>query len=101
MNPVIIVGGGGFGRILAHQYERQGYRVEIIDHDSDIAQIGRAEDLRVHFGDGTDADLLREVGAADADQIIAATDDDTVNQTVAEFAQTTFNTDTIARVNEL
>ena len=98
--PVIIVGGDEFGRSLARRYEHGNRRVEVVEDDPELVQRGRAEDLRVHQGDGTDPSVLQSRGAARADLVIAATDDDRVNHRIAHVARTAFGADTIARVND-
>lgn len=98
--PTVIVGGGTFGRTLAEQYERRGERVEIVESDPDVVQVGRAEGLRVHAGDGTEPEMLRAVDGEQARRIVAVTDDDAANLTVGQFAKHDLNADTIARVND-
>ena len=96
----IIVGGGRVGRALAKRLEERGESIVIIDNDETRVEKGRAEDLTVREGDGTDAPVLEAAGIGQAKRLIAATGDDDQNLLVAQMASTKFGLkDVLARVN--
>ena len=97
----IIVGGGHVGRALGERLERRGEFVVIVEEDDGVVEDARDAGLTVHPGDGTDRDVLREAGAADAKTVVAATGDDNDNLLVAQHANTEFDVEKIiARVND-
>ncbi|NHN42657.1 potassium transporter [Halorubellus sp. JP-L1] len=98
--PVVVVGAGRYGRLLARQYEAGGTRVELVDPDEERIERGREEGFVVHAGDGTDTDFLRSIGAADAGLVVAATDDDAVNRAVARIVADGFGASAAARAND-
>ncbi|MFB6196806.1 MAG: TrkA family potassium uptake protein, partial [Halobacteriaceae archaeon] len=96
---VLVIGGGKVGRALADRLEERGEDVIIIEQDSDVIEIGRANGHAVRQGDGTDTEELRQAGAENAKILVAATGDDDVNLLVAQLANSKFNIETIlARV---
>ncbi|MEE2691693.1 MAG: Trk system potassium transporter TrkA [Pseudomonadota bacterium] len=79
---VIIIGGGNIGLHVASGLEQLGsMKIRLIEHDKARAE-AIAEQLErtiVLQGDGLDRDLLREAGVADAETVVAVTDNDQVN----------------------
>lgn len=79
---VIIIGGGNIGRHVAQGLERAGsMKIRLIEHDRARAEL-IAEQLErtvVLQGDGLDRNLLREAGVAEAESVVAVTDNDQVN----------------------
>jgi NhaP-type Na+/H+ or K+/H+ antiporter len=97
---VIIIGGGKVGRALAERLEDRGENVVIIERDQEMVQLARAGDFTVHYGDGTDTEVLRNAGADNAKIVVAATGDDDANLLVAQLADSKFDAETvIARAN--
>jgi NhaP-type Na+/H+ or K+/H+ antiporter len=97
---VIIVGGGQVGRALAERLQDRGENVVIVEQDEDAVERTRNEGYTVAWGDGTDTDILREAGVANAKTVVAATGDDDVNLLVAQLSSSKFDVDTIlARAN--
>lgn len=97
---VLIIGGGRVGRELATRLNDRGENVVIIDKDDEAIEHARKAGFTVEAGDGTDTDVLRSAGAANAKIVAAATRDDDVNLLVTQLAETTFGVDQIvARVN--
>ncbi|WP_255193982.1 cation:proton antiporter [Natronobeatus ordinarius] len=97
----IIVGGGRVGLSLAERLEADGENVLLVDSDPDAVEKARNRGIRTVEGDGTDADVLERVGAADAKTVIATTPDDDVNLLVCQLAKTSFDVSTVAsRVNQ-
>ncbi len=85
---IIIAGAGRFGSNLAGSLSSQGYRVVIIDKNSDSFR-----KLPENFSgyqinaDATDTNVLERAGIVDADIFIAVTDNDNVNCLLAQIAK--------------
>ncbi|GAB4524759.1 MAG: Trk system potassium transporter TrkA [Amphiplicatus sp.] len=79
---VILVGGGNIGLYVARGLEKMGaMKIRLIERDRKRAE-QIAEELEravVLQGDGLDRALLREAGVADAETVVAVTDNDQVN----------------------
>lgn len=79
---IIIIGGGNIGLYVARGLEGVGsVKIRLIERDAKRAEI-IAEQLErtvVLRGDGLDRNLLREAGVADAEAVVAVTDNDQVN----------------------
>jgi trk system potassium uptake protein TrkA len=79
---VIIVGGGNIGLFVAKGLEKMGaMKIRLIERDRKRAEL-IAEELErtiVLQGDGLDRAVLREAGVADAETVVAVTDNDQVN----------------------
>ncbi|MFQ5562275.1 MAG: Trk system potassium transporter TrkA [Parvularculaceae bacterium] len=79
---VIIVGGGNIGRFVARGLEKHAaMKIRLIERDKARAE-RIAEELKrtvVLQGDGLDRALLREAGVADAETVVAVTNNDQVN----------------------
>ncbi len=94
---VLIVGCGRVGSRLAHELDREGHDVTIVDVSPGafgrFASRGVFDDkFRGQFvvGDGTEVDLLRKAGVEDADCFIAVTQGDNRNIMSAQIAQNVF-----------
>jgi trk system potassium uptake protein TrkA len=79
---IVIVGAGNVGLRLAREIERRpGMRCKMVERDRAQAEFA-ADNLErtiVLNGDALSADILEEAGIADADAIVALTDDDRTN----------------------
>ena len=80
---IVIAGGGNIGVYLSKRIEEQlpGARVKVIENSRETA-IKMADELQhsvVLHGNALDEQLLKEAGAADADLMVAITNDDQVN----------------------
>ncbi|WP_116600076.1 monovalent cation:proton antiporter-2 (CPA2) family protein [Primorskyibacter marinus] len=71
---VLIVGFGRFGQLVAQPLITEGIAVTLLDHDADRICEAKRFNERVHFGDGTRAEVLTAAGAATASAIVVATD---------------------------
>jgi len=97
---VIIVGGGKVGRMLATRLEDRGENVVIIEHDRSVIKHS-LEEFSVYMDDGTDADVLRNAGADNAEIVVAVTGDDDTNLLVSQLATTHFGVEqVITRMND-
>ena len=97
---VVIVGAGEVGSSIAESLaddhdvaviDVDGSRVESLMYDTDVLGIE---------GDGTDLDTLEEANVADADIIIASTDDDETNLVTCSTTMTLTDAFTISRVKK-
>lgn len=98
---IIIVGGGKVGYYLTKMLLSEGHEVLLIEKDPEktelyIEQFGAV----VVSGDGAEAAVLSQAGAARADVVIAVTGEDEDNLVICQVAKTKFHVGrTIARVN--
>ncbi|MEM9706687.1 MAG: Trk system potassium transporter TrkA [Pseudomonadota bacterium] len=79
---VIIVGGGNVGLYVAEGLERLNQmKIRLVERNDKRAQLiaERLERTVVLQGDGLDRTILREAGAADAETVVALTDNDQTN----------------------
>jgi trk system potassium uptake protein len=83
----VIVGCGRVGSVLAEAFDSTGHEVVVID-----TQTKAFDRLPTTFGgnairgDGTDEDVLRRAGAADADVFLALTEGDNRNTMMSQIA---------------
>jgi len=97
----IIVGGGRVGLALATRLDQRGEYVVVVESTEGRKAEIREAGLTVYDGDGTDAEVLRDAGIADAKTVIAATADDNSNLLVCQTAKVKFDVENIfARVND-
>ncbi len=83
----IVVGAGGATRQLLHRLG-EGWDVVVVDVDADqLARLATIRDVETHLGDGSSLLVLRRCGLAEADALIAATDDDDVNLEAVRMAR--------------
>ena len=98
---IIIVGGGKVGYYLTKTLLSEGHEVLLIEKDPEktelfVEQFGAV----VVAGDGAEAAVLAQAGAARADVVIAVTGEDEDYLVVCQVAKTKFHVGrTIARVN--
>ena len=77
---LIIVGAGLVSQQLVAIATEQGHKVAVIEKQEKRArEIMQQFDVQVFHGDISQANILEEAGAKNADGIIATTKDDTVN----------------------
>jgi NhaP-type Na+/H+ or K+/H+ antiporter/Trk K+ transport system NAD-binding subunit len=97
----IVVGGGRVGLALAKRLEHRGEFVVIVENDEERRLAAREQGFTVHEGDGTEADVLRKAGIAEAETVVATTRDDDVNLLVCQLVNTKFDVDRVfSRVND-
>jgi trk system potassium uptake protein TrkA len=95
---VVIVGAGEVGSSIAGSLASDN-DVVVVDVDQErVDAINYSLDVLAITGDGTDLDVLSEAGVADADILIASTDDDETNLATCGTAKTASEAFTIARV---
>jgi trk system potassium uptake protein TrkA len=97
---VIICGAGQVGFGIAERLSAEGNDVSVIDNSPQLIQtISDMLDVRGFVGYGSHPDVLDQVGATDADMIIAVTLHDEVNMVACQVAHSLFDIPTkVARV---
>ncbi|MDQ5910560.1 MAG: trk/ktr system potassium uptake protein [Pseudomonadota bacterium] len=97
---IVILGAGQVGGSVAHILASEANDVTVIDSNAERLQALQDRlDLRTLCGHASHPSILEQAGAADADMLIALTDNDEVNMVACQIAYTLFNTPTkIARV---
>lgn len=97
---VIIVGAGKVGRALGERLIDRGEDVILVDRDETVVEAARAAGFTVEKGDGTNTEVLEQVGAGNAKIVIAATANDDANLLVCQLAKSRFDVDrVVARAN--
>lgn len=97
---VIVCGAGQVGTAIAKQLANEGNEVTVIDQSAErIQKISDTLDVKAFIGFASHPTVLEEVGAEDADMIIAVTYSDEVNMVACQIAHSLFNVPTkIARI---
>ena len=98
---IIIAGGGKIGYTVADILSGEGHDITVIDRDPDvIAQISNGLDVICFEGNATNPETLREAGAADADLLLAATQQDEVNMICGIAARRLGTAHVVARIRD-
>jgi trk system potassium uptake protein len=98
---LIVVGGGKVGYYLTKTLLTEDHEVLLIERDeAKVENFSERLGAVVLRGDGAEASVLAEAGAARADVVIAVTGEDEDNLVICQMAKQKFNVGrTIARVN--
>jgi glutathione-regulated potassium-efflux system ancillary protein KefC len=80
-SPILILGFGRYGQIVARLINANGLAATVLDHDADQVTSVRKFGWPAFYGDATRLDLLRVAGAGRARVIVVAVDD--VEQSLA------------------
>ncbi|MEZ5656030.1 MAG: cation:proton antiporter [Sphingobium sp.] len=107
----IIVGYGRFGQTVAQMLTGHGFSLTLIDRKPAQIELSGRFDTKVHYGDGTRVDLLRNAGAEEARLIVFCIDDPSLDEKqlqpiIEAFPQVailvrTFDRRHMMRLNEL
>ena len=99
---VLIVGGGKTLYFLSRNFTARGYEVVIINRDQEeCIQLARQLTALVVCGDGSDAGILRDAGAMEADAVLAITPNDQDNLVICQLAALKFDVPrTVALAND-
>ncbi len=97
---IVILGAGQVGGSVAHILASEANDVTVVDANGERLQALQDRlDIRTVCGHAAYPGVLEQAGIADADMLIALTDNDEVNMIACQVAHTLFNTPTkIARV---
>ena len=95
---VIVVGAGEVGHSIAENLA-DSHEVVVVELDAEkVEDLTYALDVLTIQGDGTDVEVLKEAGVAEADMLLACTDDDEANIVTCGAAKTVADVFTVARV---
>ena len=98
---IIIAGAGKIGRSVAALLAGEGHDLTLIDHNGElIADVSNKLDVICVEGSATNPETLREAGAADADLLLAATEQDEVNMVCGISARHLGTRHVIARIRD-
>jgi trk system potassium uptake protein TrkA len=99
---VILVGGGELGLTVARSFEYTDIRVKLVEDDLERAKklSEELDGVMVINGDGTDTQIMTEVGVAGADVFISASGDDERNLMSCQLAKALGAKRTIAIVEK-
>ncbi len=97
---IVMLGAGQVGGSVAHILASEANDVTVVDANAERLQALQDRlDIRTVCGHAAYPGVLEQAGVADADMLIALTDNDEVNMIACQVAHTLFNTPTkIARV---
>lgn len=100
VRSLIVVGGGGIGRLVAAGAAKRGIKVRVIEKDEARCEalVEQLNDVMVLHGNGTDLSLLEEENVGAADVFAAVTDDEEDNVLIALLGKKMGAKRTIARV---
>lgn len=99
---ITMVGLGTVGEAIAARLSDEGHSITAVDVDEErIEEIASSIDVMTLVGNGTDHYVLEEAGAADADLLIAVTDDDAMNMLCCLIAKKLGVKNAIARVRTM
>ena len=96
---IVIVGNGKVGFSLAEQLSQEAHDVTVVDTDEQsLRRAADALDVMTVKGNGVSALVLRDAGAAEADLLVACTNQDEVNMVCCLTAKNMGAQYTIARI---
>ncbi|MEM9243980.1 MAG: Trk system potassium transporter TrkA [Pseudomonadota bacterium] len=97
---IIILGGNRVGGALAENLAHENHDITVVDISSNcLNELKHRFDIQTIYGSGSHPDILEAANAADADLLIAVTDNDEVNLVACQAAYSLFNVPTkIARI---
>ena len=98
---IIIAGAGRIGGSLAEVLSKDDHEITVIDKDPEtIEHVSSDIDVICIEGSATNPDVLSEAGAAEAELIIAATEQDEVNMVCGISARKLGTDHVVARVRD-
>lgn len=98
---IIIAGAGKIGHSVAEILSEEGHDITVIDRDPEIINLlSNTLDLICVEGSATNSETLQEAGAAQADLLLAATEQDEVNMVCGISARKLGTKHVIARVRD-
>ena len=96
---IVIIGNGKVGYSLAEQLSQEAHDVTVVDSDEQsLRRAADALDVMTVKGNGVSAAVLRDAGAAEADLLVACTNQDEVNMVCCLTAKNMGAGYTIARI---
>ena len=99
---VVLVGAGRMGGEIAIRLADEGHDITVVDNDAErLEQIANTVDAMTLLGNGADYSVLSEAGVADADLLIAVTNEDAVNMLCCLSGKKLGVKNTVARVRTM
>jgi len=97
---IVICGAGEVGRHAAEVLNAKGHHITIVDREDRVLRaVEESVDVRTLAGDCTDAAVLADAGAVDADLFLATTNVDEVNLLAAAVGRALGSKKVVARVH--
>jgi glutathione-regulated potassium-efflux system protein KefB len=87
---ILVIGFGRFGQIATQPLLARGFRVSIIDNDTDMIRAAAQFRMKVYYGDGTRLDILRAAGAGEADAVLVCVDNVEQSNRIVELLRLEF-----------
>jgi glutathione-regulated potassium-efflux system protein KefB len=87
---VLVVGFGRFGQIATQPLLAKGFKVSIIDNDTDMIRAAGQFGMKVYYGDGTRLDILRAAGAENAAMVLVCVDRKEAANRIVELVKSEF-----------
>jgi trk system potassium uptake protein TrkA len=98
---IILCGAGQVGRTAAELLAAEGHSVTVVDYNVDATRrVSDTMDVRTLVGNSAQASVLEEAGVADADMLVAATQNDEINLLTAALAHRMGARRSVARVHQ-
>ena len=99
---IVLVGVGRMGGEIAIRLADEGHDITVVDSDAErLEQIANTVDAMTLLGNGADYSVLSEAGVADADLLIAVTNEDAVNMLCCLSGKKLGVKNTVARVRTM
>lgn len=96
---IVIVGCGRFGSIITDLMLSQGHDVVVVDsNETKIENVNNTRDVLAICGNGSDYNLLDEIGMKDTDVFVACTASDEINLLASKLSKAMGAKHTITRV---
>jgi len=87
---ILVIGFGRFGQIAVQPLLALGYKLSIIDNDTDMIRVAGRFGRKVYYGDGRRLDVLQAAGAASAEAVLICIDDKTAATRIVELVRAEF-----------
>lgn len=87
---VLVIGFGRFGQVVSQPLLALGFRLSIIDTDTEAIRVAADFGFKVYYGDGSRLDILHAAGAGSAEIVIYAADDQEAGVKLAEIMREEF-----------
>ncbi|HVW92689.1 MAG TPA: monovalent cation:proton antiporter-2 (CPA2) family protein [Devosia sp.] len=87
---VLVIGFGRFGQIAIQPLLAQGFKLSIIDNDTEMIRVAGRFGRKVYYGDGRRLDVLQAAGAGTAEMIMVCVDDKVAATRIVELIRSEF-----------
>lgn len=87
---MLVIGFGRFGQVVSQPLLALGFRLSIIDTDTEAIRAAADYGFKVYYGDGCRLDILHAAGAGSAGLVVYAADDQEAGVKLAEIMRAEF-----------